>query len=416
MTRVVLALALLGVGCVQELALFPRPDGGPDAGQADAGIDADHDGGSDGAPPDAVVPDGGIVAPRDRGRVAAGEDHTCAILGRSLYCWGANESGQLGLGDREDRFAPTLVGEDFAQVSVAGGHTCGLRLDGSLWCFGNNVFGQLGLGDFEPRTTPARVGLAGAATALSTGYDHACAVLRDGSLWCWGRNEEGMLGQGEPYPERMDSPTPIQVAEERPWRLVSCSDGHACAVADDAALWCWGRNTQSQLGLGADAAQQYRAPQSVAPEFADVSVAQAFSCGIDRDRRLWCWGANGSAQLGLGDRDDRAVPTPLTTSSGAWTDLSIDAFHGCAVRAQEELWCWGRNVEGQLGTGDLDPRLVPTRVAEDSRWTAVAAGRFHTCAQQADGSVWCTGRNTRGELGTSDLERRDALTLVLGVP
>jgi alpha-tubulin suppressor-like RCC1 family protein len=77
------------------------------------------------------------------------------------------------------------------------------------------------------------------------------------------------------------------------------------------------------------------------------------------------------------------------------------------------MWCWGRNVEGQLGTGDTSDRPSPVQVGHDVDWVQVSTGRFHTCALRADGSIWCTGANDDGRLGTGDLDRRDVMTRVV---
>src|SRR5262245_58064714 len=80
--------------------------------------------------------------------VAGGGSHTCGVRkNSSLWCWGENDAGQLGLGHRGRRLVPTRVsiGTDWLQVSTGYAHTCGIRTDGSLWCWGWNNYGQLGL-------------------------------------------------------------------------------------------------------------------------------------------------------------------------------------------------------------------------------------------------------------------------------
>ena len=84
--------------------------------------------------------------------------------------------------------------------------------------------------------------------------------------------------------------------------------------------------------------------------------------------------------------------------------IAVDTIHGCGIRATGTLWCWGRNAEGQLGTGDTADRDAPTRVGTESDWASVSVGCFHTCARRADGSAWCTGANDDGHLGTGDLD------------
>ncbi len=99
-----------------------------------------------------------------------------------------------------------------------------------------------------------------------------------------------------------------------------------------------------------------------------------------------------------------------------WTVISLDTFHACGVRADGSLYCWGRNIEGQLGLGDAEARLVPTRVDAANDWVSVAAGRFHTCALKRDRSVLCTGQNDVGQLGLGDTATRTTFTLVVLPP
>ncbi|MCS6797766.1 MAG: RCC1 domain-containing protein [Myxococcota bacterium] len=72
-----------------------------------------------------------------------------------------------------------------------------MRVDGSLWCWGGNEEGQLGLGDTRPRSTPTRVGTESSWTQVALGHAHTCAIRRDGSLWCWGSNARALLGTND---------------------------------------------------------------------------------------------------------------------------------------------------------------------------------------------------------------------------
>ena len=91
--------------------------------------------------------------------------------------------------------------------------------------------------------------------------------------------------------------------------------------------------------------------------------------------------------------------------------MSLDTFHTCAVDSNADLWCWGRNIEGQLGLGDIEDRVLPTKV-QSGGWEQVAVGRFYTCAKKLDQSLWCTGENSVGQLGVGDTARRNEFTRV----
>lgn len=133
--------------------------------------------------------------------VSGGKGHTCARQPSFLYCWGNNSHGQLGLGHTDERHVPTNVpagtGGGWTGVSVGSLQTCAKRGDGTLWCWGNNFSGQLGLGDKVNRHSPTKVGTAATWQTVSAGTNHACAPRTDGTLWCWGRNFDGQLGLGD---------------------------------------------------------------------------------------------------------------------------------------------------------------------------------------------------------------------------
>jgi alpha-tubulin suppressor-like RCC1 family protein len=301
-------------------------------------------------------------------------------------------------------------------VEVAAGedHGCGLRQGGSLWCWGANDEGQLGTGDGADSLTPTFVSTLAPVEQLATTHRHTCALYADGSLWCWGANEEGQLAQGDPFPgEGVDRPTPVRVGSEADWIAVDTGQGHTCAIRAPGSLWCWGRNLGGELGLGPDAAGQIRTPMQVGSEtdWTEVRAGQNSTCGVRAGGQLWCFGRNAAAELGLGDMSTRFEPTRVGDADD-WTAITLDTFHGCGLRDDGDMYCWGRNDEGQLGAGDNDVRLVPVRVASTTEWAAVSAGRFHTCARDVDGNVWCSGENDRGQLGNGTTERSDLFVQV----
>ena len=128
-----------------------------------------------------------------------GSDTTCWVKksDKTLWCWGNNYFGQLGLGDTTSRKVPTQVKiNNVSQVSAGQEHTCASKTDGTLWCWGANHDGQLGLGDTTSRNVPTQLYINN-VSKVSTGFAHiahTCASKTDGTLWCWGNNTDGQLG------------------------------------------------------------------------------------------------------------------------------------------------------------------------------------------------------------------------------
>ncbi len=393
--------ALVACGCVER---------GPALSSRDAGTDEGI------ALPDLPPPPDAAVSPiAGRRTVAAASDHTCALGGDGLYCWGSDADGRLGNGAADDSLTPVRVAGDrrFVSVVALNDHTCALDDAGTVYCWGANEDGQLGLGDREVRDVPTSVPLGERVLDLDAGQAHTCAVTESGRLYCWGRNAEGQLGV-MPI-STTDSDVPLQVGEETDWTHISTGQGSTCGLRG-GALWCWGRNSSNQLGLGPDAPGQRRTPTEVTSEAAhvEVVVGQNHGCALRLDGAIDCWGDNSNFQLGTGDLTGHAEP--FTIDAGPWDQVDTDTFHGCAI-ADGLLACWGRNTEGQLGLTDTSDRPEPTPLPPSPRsaWSEVSTGRFHTCARDEFGDVYCTGSNYAGMLGTADEDRRRELTLVLRV-
>jgi alpha-tubulin suppressor-like RCC1 family protein len=377
----------------------------------------------------ACVEQGDVLAPEPAGTteppatvvtaVSAGFEHGLAITNGGLYAWGANTKGQLGLDDPLDQLVPVRVPSTlrFRTVVAAHAHSCAIDDLGDVYCFGLNDRGQLGQGHRALVSGLARVPLPAPASTVSAQTMHTCALLRDASVYCWGGNAEGQLGQDDPGvgadDTERDGLSPLRVGAAE-WLAVATGDGHTCAVRLDGALVCWGRNSSHELGP--EARIQVRAPIRVGTnaDWLEPVPGQQYTCAIRRDGSVWCWGQN----IGSGDGegfplgiDQPEIDTPTRVPGvPAVTGLSTMVFHTCAVSADAALYCWGRNIEGQLGTSDAilrrEPTLVHTGVAR------VSASWFSTCVITLAGGVLCTGKNDHGELGNGTVERAFVFTPV----
>jgi alpha-tubulin suppressor-like RCC1 family protein len=217
--------------------------------------------------------------------------------------------------------------------------------------------GRLGTGDSVNRLRPNRAG-GFSFTEISAGADHTCALQSSGQVRCWGRDADEQLGNGA----GTESNTPALVSGDRNYRSVSAGTLHTCAVETAGLLFCWGGGPAGQTGRPPGAGRN-SVPSQVGTEtsWLDVAAGVAHTCARFGDGEVFCFGNNARGALGTGD--DIAVDGPTAVEGGVqMSQLSAGNQFTCGVAPGGELYCWGQNDVGQLGVGDRMDRMSPTRV------------------------------------------------------
>jgi alpha-tubulin suppressor-like RCC1 family protein len=139
---------------------------------------------------------------------SAGTTHACAInFTGQLKCWGSNEFGQVGNASQTLQATPDLItlpssfsSDAWTYIDTGSHHSCGIiddQFELSLWCWGSQRHGQLGISDPTDQALPVRVDKNLQWSVVSAGTDHSCGITTDGQLYCWGSNAYGKLGHGE---------------------------------------------------------------------------------------------------------------------------------------------------------------------------------------------------------------------------
>ncbi len=321
--------------------------------------------------------------------VAAGGDLRFTMLsafGRTVcgvaedgagYCWGPNTDGQLGTGaaDAGSKTPAKLKGNlTFAMIAAGDPTSCGITTDGTAYCWGENGFGEVGNGVASTTDVLEPTAVAGGLkfSTISVQRSFTCGVTKDGAAYCWGANSNGELGTGKAISGSTTdfSNVPVKVVGNQTWKSVTTGQFFACGLTTSGAAYCWGRGDY-QLGNGGDQSSSTPVAVKGGHVFTQIDSGGAFTCGITTDHTAVCWGANGAGQLGNGPGDPAdlsRVPLPVTGGLKFETISASDREHACGVTLDRAVYCWGTNERGQLGTGtatgsNTSRSPSPTKVA-----------------------------------------------------
>jgi len=244
--------------------------------------------------------------------------------------------------------------------------------------------------------------------SVSAGGAHTCAVRSDHTAWCWGSNSNGQLGGG-PSP----GPGPVRVKGLSGVEEVSADWVHSCAATADGAAYCWGENDGMQLGDPKAEASYPSCVSGGCPEpvrvvqltgVSAVGTGARHSCAVLADGQVRCWGFNELGQLGDGDMpNDSASPSSVLGLVNAVSVVG-SPWHTCAATKDGKAYCWGDNADGNLGVDDPLESDQPIAVPGVPNVAEVAVGDVHTCARTAGGHVLCFGGNAAGQLGSGTTE------------
>ena len=326
----------------------------------------------------------------------------------ALYSFGNGNFGALGSGNTSNQSTPyhvnhsesVLVSQDLCSVSTGSYYSsyC-LTRSGTVFAFGSNSFGQLGLGSTTDMLIPTEV------TALSSevivkvvaGHQHTCFLTSEGKLWSVGKNSDGQLGNGT----NTDSSTVISLHQsgsvlENVFLIdVLCGERSIVALTS-TGLYCWGFGAMGNLGLGNQLS--YNVPQVLSVGFTAEfisGVGHSLFAGDDTGS-LHATGYNYFGELGLGDTTFRTTFTNMTTSlSGNVVGVSSRNNSTLMLTSTGAVYGCGRNHNNQLAPGSTDNRIVPTLISSSEfggdTATQVATGGYSSYVLTSAGNLYGIG-------------------------
>lgn len=329
--------------------------------------------------------------------------HTCALRNDgAVLCWGAEKSGRLGTVPQGDslesdwRGSPTptkVPGLPAPATAIAAGadHTCALLSDKAITCWGYNWNGQLGRGDgVEGRPTagigqpPGRLTLktTGTVKDVVAGQGHTCVRFESGEVECTGKGDD----------------LETDAFKNRRFHKISLGWKTSCGVGTDGFLWCSGDSASNQITN-----QPNALGSMVLGSIDDVSVGYGHICATPRGAaRPQCWGNCAgfgvpSGQGGCPTFPGGRVALPGNPTGGmSPTALDAGGAHTCWLEASD-VYCVGASTSGEAGTSEQMRTAPGEPILKDAR--AVSASGSHTCAVTSAGDVFCWGNNDFGQLG-----------------
>lgn len=285
-----------------------------------------------------------------------------------LYGWGANDYGQLGLGNNTNVLTPTLIQQNVAAFSAGYYHTAVVKTDGTLWSTGYNEWGNLAIGSLSLYSNVFLQESSNATNwrSIGTGYYNSFAIKTDGTLWTAGSNFYGQNALGTPASVGSNMTVNFtKVGTDTNWASASGGFYHAVGLKTNGELWSWGLNDNGRLGLGTTGGTLYVPQQIPGTTWTAISVTYNASSALKADGSLWTWGSNEFGKLGIGTATDVNVPTRVGTDND-WTVIPVRYayYSSAALKTDNTMWSWGWDGFWQLGNGDgtATNSNVPTQV------------------------------------------------------
>jgi alpha-tubulin suppressor-like RCC1 family protein len=245
-------------------------------------------------------------------QVSAGTAFSHALLNNgSVYSWGENNFGQLGISSTIfQTSSPVMISRGLPNViQIVSGcaHSLALLANGSIFSWGANNVGQLGVGTTIPQTNSPVMVTGGLSNVIqiASGCGHSLALLANGSIFVWGQNQYGQLGIGTVF--QTNSPVMVTGGLSN---VIQISGGayHSLALLENGNVYSWGWNRYGQLGDGTNSNRTSPVLISGISDVIQLGGGAYHSLALLENGRIYSWGGNEYGELGDGASNNSNLP------------------------------------------------------------------------------------------------------------
>ncbi len=382
-------------------------------------------------------------------------DHALAVTNRgTVYAWGYNSSGQLGIGTTKNSHIPIDITSKFNLLSynrmnaatrninsttvnekgriftwgitegiikVATGNSNSMALSryGRVFTWGSNNYGQLENSSAYRELSPIEITdnfnlIDDLIIDIASGYENNMALSGAGSVFTWGNNQYGQLGNGtlitSSYP--IDITNNFNLSNDK---IIEISSGgfYSMALSEEGHIFTWGSNNYGQLGDGTH--RDFSSPIDITAKFdlkndkiVEISAGKIHSMAVSEQGRVFTWGNNEYGELGNDATKESNLPIDITANFNLKNDkiasISAGYSHSMALSEQGRIYVWGNNDDGQFGDGSTKGSYTPIDITlsiniKNDNVKEVIASRSNSMIITSSGVLYVVGTNQLGQCG-----------------
>jgi len=334
--------------------------------------------------------------------ISVGGSHVLALCyDNTVLSWGKGGDGQLGLGSVENKLTPTIINlndlplSDIKKISAGGKHSLALTKTGTVYAWGANNKGQLGIGSTTSSFVPVFVSdisgneNLGFVTDIAAGYEFSAARRSDGTVCGWGANNKAQLGDGTIMNKGLPAQSNITMAAE-----VFAGKEHLVVKKADGTVWGVGANNVYQLGdpYPSNRSKNWLWLYTPMGETVDIGSSALTSIVVASNGIVYTSGVNSTGQIGDGTTEAKQYPAIVRSPDGTGKlENIIKAKQGgamFAIRGDGTLWAWGYTETVDEVTTNI---TLPVQVRDSSGEYITNVADFDTGSAKVikgDGSVW----------------------------